>query len=113
MKRALLKFLALLATANVAGLNAQVSRELTTRVDHVALVGGTIINPADGKITRNATVFIDNGRISSIAAGMVMKYSGRTIGCAGKFILPGYIDTQDRKSTRLNSSHQIISYAVF
>ena len=93
MKRALLKFLALLATANVAGLNAQVSRELTTRVDHVALVGGTIINPADGKITRNATVFIDNGRISSIAAGMVMKYSGRTIGCAGKFILPGYIDT--------------------
>src|SRR5437667_2349029 len=93
MKRALLKFLALLATANVAGLNAQVSRELPTRVDHVALVGGTIINPADGKITRNATVFIDNGRISSIAAGMVMKYSGRTIGCAGKFILPGYIDT--------------------
>src|SRR5438034_11694922 len=93
MKRALLKFLALLATANVAGLNAQVSRELTTRADHVALVGGTIINPADGKITRNATVFIDNGRISSIAAGMVMKYSGRTISCVGKFILPGYIDT--------------------
>src|SRR5213082_1269500 len=93
MKRALLKFLALLATANVAGLNAQVSRELTTRADHVALVGGTIITPADGKITRNATVFIDNGRISSIAAGMVMKYSGRTISCVGKFILPGYIDT--------------------
>src|SRR5213080_4473060 len=93
MKRALLKFLALLATANVAGLNAQVSRELTTRADHVALVGGTIITPADGKITRNATVFIDNGRISSIAAGMVMKYSGRTIDCVGKFILPGYIDT--------------------
>src|SRR5258708_32039580 len=25
----------------------------------------------------------------------------------------GYIDGADRKSTRLNSSHQIISYAVF
>src|SRR5438034_395900 len=61
--------------------------------EHIALIGGTVINPADGKITRNATVFIDNGRISSIAAGMVMKYSGRTINCVGKFILPGYIDT--------------------
>src|SRR6266581_2936908 len=61
--------------------------------EHIALIGGTVINPANGKITRNATVFIDNGRISSIAAGMVMKYSGRTINCVGKFILPGYIDT--------------------
>src|SRR5205809_962436 len=61
--------------------------------EHIALIGGTIINPADGKITRNATVFIDNGRISSIAAGMVMEYSGRTIDCVGKFILPGYVDT--------------------
>src|SRR5437762_9382264 len=61
--------------------------------EHIALISGTVINPADGKIARNATVFIDNGRISSIAAGMVMKYSGRTINCVGKFILPGYIDT--------------------
>src|SRR5947199_6086904 len=66
---------------------------LAAHAEKIALVGGTVINPADGKITRNATVFVDNGRISSIAAGMVMKYSGRTINCLGKFILPGYIDT--------------------
>src|SRR5207244_13286561 len=31
----------------------------------------------------------------------------------GDLPLVGDVDTQDRKSTRLNSSHQIISYAVF
>src|SRR5437773_7679198 len=61
--------------------------------EHIALVGGTIINPADGKITRNATVFINEGRITQIATNTVMKFSGRTIDCFGKFILPGYIDT--------------------
>jgi imidazolonepropionase-like amidohydrolase len=93
MIRALLKFVALLATANAVGLSGQVSHELATPAEHIALVGGTVINPADGKITRNATVFIDNGRISSIATNMVMKYSGRSINCIGKFILPGYVDT--------------------
>ncbi|PYL07901.1 MAG: amidohydrolase [Verrucomicrobia bacterium] len=93
MKRALLELVALLATANLTALSGQVSPGPTIGGEHIALVGGTVINPADGKITRNATVFVDNGRISSIAAGMVMKYSGRTINCLGKFILPGYIDT--------------------
>src|SRR5258708_25818247 len=32
---------------------------------------------------------------------------------AGERYLPTYHDAEDRKSTRLNSSHQIISYAVF
>src|SRR5437899_720067 len=66
---------------------------LAAHAEKIALIGGTVINPADGKITRNATVFVDNGRITNIAANMVMKFGGRTIDCAGKFILPGYIDT--------------------
>jgi imidazolonepropionase-like amidohydrolase len=66
---------------------------VTAHAEHIALVGGTVVNPADRKITRNATVFIDNGRISNIATNMAMKYSGRTVDCIGKFILPGYIDT--------------------
>src|SRR5256885_12989143 len=28
-------------------------------------------------------------------------------------VLPGLVSSQDRKSTRLNSSHLVISYAVF
>src|SRR5438067_177886 len=66
---------------------------LAAHAEKIALIGGTVINPADGKITRNATVFVDNGRITNIAANTVMKFGGRTIDCAGKFILPGYIDT--------------------
>src|SRR5213076_1328730 len=66
---------------------------LAAHAEKIALIGGTVINPADGKITRNATVFVDNGRITNIAANMVMKFGGRTIDCADKFILPGYVDT--------------------
>src|SRR5947207_5427983 len=93
MKRALRELVALLATANLTALSDQVSPEPAISGEHIALIGGTVINPADGKVTRNATVFVDNGRITNIAANMVMKFGGRTIDCAGKFILPGYIDT--------------------
>src|SRR5437870_8968603 len=93
MKYALLQLTAIVASVHLAIVNAQVSPERTTRPEHIALVGGTIINPADGKMTRNATVFINEGRITQIATNMVMKFSGRTIDCFGKFILPGYIDT--------------------
>src|SRR5207247_11157766 len=37
---------------------------------------------------------------------------GRAAGIAGR-ISSGIVDTPDRKSTRLNSSHEWISYAVF
>src|ERR1039457_7375243 len=42
-----------------------------------------------------------------------------TIRCGQKFAMdlnpdaPKYLDSSDRKSTRLNSSHLVISYAVF
>src|SRR5882724_1804697 len=61
MKRALRELVALIATANLTTLSGQVSPEPTIPGEHIALVGGTIINPADGKITRNATVFIHEG----------------------------------------------------
>ena len=93
MKRALRGLVALIATANLTALSGQVSPEPTISGEHIALVGGTIINPADGKITRNATVFIHEGHITNITTNMVMKFGGRTIDCTGKFILPGYIDT--------------------
>src|SRR5215813_5065928 len=93
MRHSLPELVAFLAAANLTCLGGQVSPEPTISGEHIALVGGTVINPADGKITRNATVFIDNGRITNIKSNIVMKYGGRTIDCVGKFILPGYIDT--------------------
>lgn len=61
----------------------------------ISLVGGTVINPADGKSIENAVVVINGDRIESVAS---RKESGVPVGskwveCDQKFILPGYIDT--------------------
>src|SRR5258708_26988302 len=44
-----------------------------------------------------------------LALGFVLMAVNRVAG----LVLPGSMKYLDRKSTRLNSSHQIISYAVF
>src|SRR3954464_11981239 len=58
-----------------------------------ALVGGTAINPADGRITENAVVVVDGDTIQEIGSGIAVPGDFRKIDCKGKFILPGYIDT--------------------
>src|SRR5205809_2653918 len=67
---------------------------LSARAEKISLVGGTVINPADGKVLPNATVVIDGDKIERVAMGKQDAASlGKQIDCAGKFILPGYIDT--------------------
>ena len=61
--------------------------------EKLALVGGTVINPANGKIIENAFIVIDGDTIQSIGSGTTGPADGRRIDCTGKFILPGYIDT--------------------
>ena len=62
--------------------------------ERISLVGGTVINPADGKVLPNATVVIDGDKIERVAIGKQDAASlGKQIECVGKFILPGYIDT--------------------
>jgi imidazolonepropionase-like amidohydrolase len=64
------------------------------RAERISLVGGTVINPADGKVLPNATVVIDGDKIERVAIGKQGAASlGKQISCVGKFILPGYIDT--------------------
>jgi len=64
------------------------------RAERMSLVGGTVINPADGKVLPNATVVIDGNKIERVAIGKQEAASlGKQIDCVGKFILPGYIDT--------------------
>jgi imidazolonepropionase-like amidohydrolase len=66
----------------------------SARAEKISLVGGTVINPADGKAFPNATVIINGDKIERIAIGKQDAASlGKEIDCAGKFILPGYIDT--------------------
>ena len=54
MKRTLLELVALLVTANFTALSGQVSPGPTISGEHIALVGGTVINPADGKRLRKS-----------------------------------------------------------
>jgi imidazolonepropionase-like amidohydrolase len=64
------------------------------RAERISLVGGTVINPADGKVLPNATVVIDGDKIERVTTGKQDAVAlGKQIDCAGKFILPGYIDT--------------------
>ncbi|MEP6821452.1 MAG: amidohydrolase family protein [Chthoniobacterales bacterium] len=63
--------------------------------EKIALVGGTVINPHDGKIIPNAVIVMDGDRIQSVGTRQDKGAPGkaRMIDCKGKFILPGYIDT--------------------
>ncbi len=73
---------------------ALLSFALTGRTEKISLVGGTVINPADGKVLPNATVVIDGDKIERVAIGKQDAASlGKQVNCTGKFILPGYVDT--------------------
>ncbi|MFL6539103.1 MAG: amidohydrolase family protein [Chthoniobacterales bacterium] len=64
----------------------------TARAEKIALVNGTVVNPADEKVVPNATVLIDGNTIAAVATDSPPA-GAKTIDCKGKFILPGYIDT--------------------
>ena len=68
---------------------------IAAHAEKIALVGGTVINPADGKIIENAVLVINGDKIESVAsrkeAGVPV--GSRWVDCTGKFVLPGYIDT--------------------
>src|SRR6187455_2054235 len=61
----------------------------------VALVGGTVINPSDGKVIPDAIVSIEGDHIAAVGPRTVAPklQDQEVIDCAGKFVLPGYIDT--------------------
>src|SRR5213595_1314882 len=66
----------------------------TLRAEKISLVGATVINPGDGKVLPNATVVINGDKIERVSMGKQDAATlGRQVSCAGKFILPGYIDT--------------------
>src|SRR6266508_3525475 len=67
---------------------------LSSRAEKVSLVGGMVINPADGKVLPNVTIVINGNKIERVAMGKQDSIAlGKQVDCAGKFILPGYIDT--------------------
>ena len=63
--------------------------------EKIALIGGTAINPGDGRIIENAVIVINGDKIESVKSGRDsgIPTGAKSIDCKGKFILPGYIDT--------------------
>src|SRR4051794_29559864 len=66
---------------------------LTADGEKLALVGGTLINPANGKMIQNAIVTIDGEQITDVVPGAAVPTDAKTIDCKGKFVLPGYVDS--------------------
>src|SRR5206468_4573416 len=79
----------------------------------VVLKGAKVITMRGDEVLASADIVVRNGRIQSVSAsGSTPPPQGaKVIDLGGNTIVPGFIDTQDRKSTRLNSSHDQISYA--
>ena len=68
---------------------------LAAHAEKIALVGGTLINPATSQVLENSVVVIDGDRISAVGTrkDMAVPTGSKWIDCKGKFILPGFIDT--------------------
>jgi imidazolonepropionase-like amidohydrolase len=83
MRRVILIFLAVLA-----GL-------ATAEGGKIALFGGTVINPGTGKTISKAVILLDGEEIVAVGSPNEVKIppEAERVDCAGKFILPGYIDT--------------------
>src|SRR2546426_5657033 len=71
---------------------------------------GRIID-GSGRPAFHGDVAVAGGKI--VELGRLSGSARQTIEADGRAVAPGFVDNQDRKSTRLNSSHLVISYAVF
>lgn len=68
---------------------------LSAHAEKIALINGTLINPADSQVSQNATIIIDGDKVAAAgdAKTITIPKDARVIDCKGKFILPGYIDS--------------------
>src|SRR5256885_10997826 len=82
-----------------------VVKPMSSRLRHIAMFSGNTIL-GDGSVI----LIIDpNGVVQAIG----MAETTRRVGDEEHGTAPEVDETADRKSTRLNSSHLVISYAVF
>src|SRR2546428_7481788 len=72
--------------------------------------GGRVIDPSRD-LDQPADVLIQDGKIAGLGASLGTPDGAEVRDVRGKVVAPGLVE--DRKSTRLNSSHDQISYAVF
>lgn len=78
--------LCVVATAAIGG-----QRPAIPAIEAIALINANLVNVRDGRVTRNATIVLREGRIASIGSGSAPA-GARTIDLKGKYVLPGLID---------------------
>src|SRR5438128_5657613 len=68
---------------------------VNAHAEKLALINGTLINPGTERVLTSARILIDGDRITDFGDEITASVSkdARVIDCAGKFILPGYVDT--------------------
>lgn len=69
------------------------TRAETTDAGRIAIIGATVIDGTGAVPRRNMTVLIDRGRIVSIARGAATVPGAQVIDGRGRFLLPGFIDS--------------------
>jgi hypothetical protein len=56
----------------------------------IALTGGTV-HTVSGGVLENATVLVDDGRITAVGAGLAVPADAKVFDCTGKHVYPGFI----------------------
>src|ERR1022692_2964515 len=91
----------------------------STRIDS-ALGGRTMPNPYSAEMRERVIARVESGGSRreaaehfEISASAAVKWLQRWRDAGSSTAMPRGGSTSDRKSTRLNSSHLVISYAVF
>src|SRR5258708_31491667 len=79
----------------------------------LTLQTGKLAGQSDGAVLATYGETVVLATVVSATPKMVVDFLPLTVDYQEKLYAGGRIKGRDRKSTRLNSSHQIISYAVF
>jgi imidazolonepropionase-like amidohydrolase len=56
----------------------------------IALTGGTV-HTVSGAVLENATVLVEDGRITAVGAGLAVPADAKVFDCTGKHVYPGFI----------------------
>jgi imidazolonepropionase-like amidohydrolase len=58
----------------------------------VAVHAGHLINPADGTVSQNQTILIQNGKITAIGAGLKVPEGAQVVDLPNEWVMPGLVD---------------------
>lgn len=85
---------AIAATAGLLAIATAVAAQSAAAGPKLVLDGVSIVDPRDGKLTRNARITIDGGKIVEIspAGGPAPAEPAKVVDARGKFVVPGYLD---------------------